>query len=1603
MLDSARPRVSTSSLVAAGLVLMLALVPVPGAAQLVMTGAGQGGGPHVRLLDTSLFEFASFYAYDPAFPGGVRVALGDVSGDGIPDLVTGAGPGGGPHVKVFHGVTNLEILSFYAYDPAFTGGVYVAVGDVTGDGRMDIITGAGAGGGPHVKVFDGQTGAEITGFFAYDPAFAGGVTVATGYINGDGIADIITGAGPGGGPHVKVFNGATGTEIRGFYAYDPAFLGGVFVAAADVDDDGVSDIITGAGPGGGPHVKVFDGASGAEVRGFFAYDPAFLGGVRVAAGDVNGDGLADIITAAGPGGGPHVRVFDAATDLEVAGFFAYDPAFPGGVFVAVDSTVGFVGSTETTTVLQAIPNPSVTGQPVTFTATVTSASGVPTGFVRFQDGATVLGHVLLIAGVATHLELDLTTGTHVITAQYTGNPTFAPSTSNAVTQIVGKADTSVVVESSLNSSVFGQPVTFTATVSATPPGSGEPTGLLTFLVDGAPQATITLSSTQATFTTSALGGGSHTIAAQYLGDANFNGSTSPDLVQTVDKAATTTSLVSSQNPSGIGQSVTFTATVTSTAGTPAGPVQFFDGAAPLGGPIVLDGLGQASFTTSFPPPGPRSITAEYLGNADFLGSTSNLVLQDVLQVAVDDTFAATGNIAIQVGPPGVLGNDLAGALVTQFQPVSSLGGSVTVNPDGSFTYDPPVGVTGVSDTFTYEATALGATSSATVTIQIANDILWFVCDGCAGTNLGTLLNPFTSVGEFSAANTGPAPAPQPNHKIYIQSGTYDGSPDTLALRNGQQATGQGVAASDVLPTPVNAHPSYAALTAGARPTIAPTTGNGVTLAQDNTLRHFDVGAVGAGTKISGSNFGTLTANNMILSGAGQALDLATGTLAATLDSVSSSSGAANIVLSSVAGALTMAGGALSGAATRAIDIDGGTASVTYTGTITNGGSGIRVANKTGGTVALTGPAKTLTTGANPAVTLSNNTGATIDFTNGGLVIATTSGAGFSATDGGTVTVTGPNNTIDSIGGTALNIANTTIGASHVTFQRITSGTASNSAATGIILDHTGPSGGLRVTGTGTPGSGGTIQHKTGANGSTSTGIGIYLNTTSDARFAWMQLNDFQNFAIRGHAVTGFVLDNSVVNGTNGTSNAVADALVAGVQNGEDSIRLTDLFGVASITSTTMSGGFTDTLHVENTTGTLTRLTVDQSTITGRDAASANDAMNVLSNNGGTVMNVTVTNSTLTTGINKVFNAGARIDTTVDVAFRGNTVTNIATLANIVPGGGGVSFNGLGNMTYDISNNTFDFSNGGDGIKSIGVNVFKGGGSTGNFSGTIIDNTIGATGVPGSGSGPAASALNLDSQGTGISTVLIQGNSVFGYDEAGIRLNNVDGSSVLNAVVVGNTVAEPDTNAFAGLFVVAGADPTTDSGQVTNLQLGGGGANQNDFSEGDPNDLNDVFLQNSAGALNLSQGNSAGLTVTQVFNDNNTPPATTLFADATIAVETDDTVRLIVSPSNVLEDGATTATFTFLRWGNTQAALTVGFTVSSAATVGTDFTQSGADTFTNTTGTVTFAAGSPVATVTIDPTADATPEADEAVTLTAIAGDAAVADPSTATTTILDDD
>src|SRR5262249_50498485 len=154
-------------------------------------------------------------AYDLAFTGGVRVAAGDVLGNGQTDIICGAGPGGGPNVTVFQPVT--LVSSLFAYDPAFTLGIYVTAGGAQGNGKDEIITGAGAGGGPNVAIFDGATGALLQSYFAYDPSFTGGVRVASVHLN-DGSMAVLTAAGPGGGPQIIQFNGLSGNIVDSFFA-----------------------------------------------------------------------------------------------------------------------------------------------------------------------------------------------------------------------------------------------------------------------------------------------------------------------------------------------------------------------------------------------------------------------------------------------------------------------------------------------------------------------------------------------------------------------------------------------------------------------------------------------------------------------------------------------------------------------------------------------------------------------------------------------------------------------------------------------------------------------------------------------------------------------------------------------------------------------------------------------------------------------------------------------------------------------------------------------------------------------------------------------------------------------------------------------------------------------------------------------------------------------------------------------------------------------------------------------------------------------------------------------------------------------------------------
>jgi hypothetical protein len=184
-----------------------------------------------------------------------------------------------------------------------------------------------------------------------------------------------------------------------------------------------------------------------------------------------------------------------------------------------------------TTALTSSKNPSVFGDNVTFTATVTAGSGTPAGTVTFKDGAATRATVVLSAGKAAFTTATLAGGTHPITAVYGGSASYAGSTSPVLSQVVNRQATSTAVVSSLNPSTFGKAVTFTATVK--PATSGTPTGTATFKDGATTLATVALSAGKAAITTSTLALGTHSITVIYAASVSYAGSTSPKLTQTV--------------------------------------------------------------------------------------------------------------------------------------------------------------------------------------------------------------------------------------------------------------------------------------------------------------------------------------------------------------------------------------------------------------------------------------------------------------------------------------------------------------------------------------------------------------------------------------------------------------------------------------------------------------------------------------------------------------------------------------------------------------------------------------------------------------------------------------------------------------------------------------------------------------------------------------------------------------------------------------------------------------------------------------------------------------------------------------------------------------
>jgi hypothetical protein len=410
---------------------------------------------------------------------------------------------------------------------------------------------------------------------------------------------------------------------------------------------------------------------------------------------------------------PTIQIFDSQGNY-LSQFGGYGTTYGGGLAVDPVShhivTFGLAGInvgtvqiwgeplalTPTATVLTSSLNPANFGHSVSLTATITGFS--PTGTVQFMDGVESLGSpVILAAGVATLTTSTLTGGTHSITAVYNGDGVNATSTSGVLSETI-LASTTSVVTSSLNPATFGQPVTFTASVSG-----NSPTGTVQFM-DGTSTlgAPITLTAGSAGLTTSSLAGGTHSITAVYSGDVSNTPSTSAVLSEVISlKTTTTTSVATSADPAPPGQLVTFTASVTGSS--PTGTIQFMDGTASLGAPVPLT-AGVATFATTTLSVGTHLIEAAYSGDSANFASTSS-PLSEIISSATTTTTTVVTSLT-----PSVTGQS-----VTFTATVAGNNPTGTVQfVDSASSLGSPVNLTGNTATLTLSTLSAG-THSITAT------------------------------------------------------------------------------------------------------------------------------------------------------------------------------------------------------------------------------------------------------------------------------------------------------------------------------------------------------------------------------------------------------------------------------------------------------------------------------------------------------------------------------------------------------------------------------------------------------------------------------------------------------------------------------------------------------------------------------------------------------------------------------------------------------------------------------------------------------------------------------------------------------------------------
>ena len=349
----------------------------------------------------------------------------------------------------------------------------------------------------------------------------------------------------------------------------------------------------------------------------------------------------------------------------LAAQYAAHDAYGESASSTVDHTVNHVA---TTTTLISAPNPSVLGNAVTLTATVTGLGGTPTGAIEFFDGATSVATVPMLAGVATLTTSSLAVGPHSLVAAYSGDDHYAPSTSTANDQSVDKTASTTLLTAAPSPSTFGSAVAMTATVISP---AGTPSGTVEFFDGPTSLGSAALTGGHADLSVSSLAAGSHSLHATYSGDAMSLASTSAPLVHGVDHAGSATTLTSDHPTAVLGDTVTITINVAAAGAistVPTGQVVVSIAGVPQA-PIALDSSGAASFSTALLPLGTTEISAAYQGDASFDPSTSPALQQKIVAFASTTELTAgapssaygstaTFSVAVHSSGPGVPSGDV---------------------------------------------------------------------------------------------------------------------------------------------------------------------------------------------------------------------------------------------------------------------------------------------------------------------------------------------------------------------------------------------------------------------------------------------------------------------------------------------------------------------------------------------------------------------------------------------------------------------------------------------------------------------------------------------------------------------------------------------------------------------------------------------------------------------------------------------------------------------------------------------------------------------------------------------------------------------------------